>query len=212
MAVLRRARWVGAAIALVVATVVTVAVVSPGTSGAGPAVASATLVDINGNEVGQALFTSRGDGSVLGRVSVTIDNAVTANTAEFHGFHIHANNDDDTGDGNNDDGCITFAPGAQPAPNLWFTQVDGHWDVDPFHAHGAHTGDLPSVIRQSDGEATIEFVVDKLAAGQLPGKALIVHFAADDFGKHPSQGTSAITGNAGSRYACGEIVPTAARR
>jgi Cu-Zn family superoxide dismutase len=189
---------------------VTIAVVGPGTSGAGPAVASATLVDINGNEVGQALFTSRGDGSVVGKVSVTIDNAVTGNTAEFHGFHIHANNDDDTGDGSTDDGCVTFAPGTQPATSLWFTQVDGHWDVGG-HSHGAHTGDLPSVIRQSDGEATIEFVVDKLVAGDLPGKALIVHFAADDFGKHPGVNTSSTTGNAGFRYACGEIVPTAAR-
>jgi Cu-Zn family superoxide dismutase len=210
MAVLRRARWIGAAIAVAVATVVTVAVVSPATSGAGAAVASATLVDINGNEVGQALFTSRGDGSVVGKVSVTIDNAVTANAAEFHGFHIHANDDDDTGDGDTGDGCVTFAPGAQPAPSLWFTQVDGHWDMGG-HSHGAHTGDLPSVIRQSDGEATIEFVVDKLVAGDLPGKALIVHFSADDFGKHPSVNTSATTGNAGPRYACGEIVPTAAR-
>ncbi|HJR23952.1 MAG TPA: superoxide dismutase family protein [Acidimicrobiales bacterium] len=196
----------------VAAAVVAVTAGTPGTSGAGPAVASATLVDINGNEVGQALFTSRGDGSVVGRVTVAIDNAVAGNPAEFHGFHVHANNDDDTGDGNTDDGCITFEPGTEPAAaSAWFTQVDGHWD-DGGHAHGAHTGDLPSLVRQSDGEATIEFVVDKLAAGQLPGKALIVHFAADDFGKHPSVGTSSTTGNAGFRYACGAIVPTASGR
>ena len=210
MRVLGGARWIVAAITVGTA-VVAVAAATPGTSGAGPAVASATLVDINGNEVGQALFTSRGDGSVVGRVTVAIDNAVTGNTAEFHGFHIHANDDDDTGDGSTDDGCVTFAPGTQPAASLWFTQVDGHWDVGG-HSHGAHTGDLPSVIRQSDGQASIEFVVDKLAAGQLPGKALIVHFAADDFGKHPSQGTSSTTGNAGFRYACGAIVPTASGR
>ena len=205
---LRVGRWA----AITVAAVTTAVLIwQPGTSGAGPAVASATLVDIHGAEVGQALFTSRGDGSVLGRVTVAIDNAVTANGAEFHGFHVHANNDDDTGEGNTDDGCITYAPGAEPATSAWFTQVDGHWDVGG-HSHGAHTGDLPSLVRQSDGEATIEFVVDKLTAGGLPGKALIVHFLADDFGKHPSIGTSATTGNAGFRYACGEIVPTGSGR
>ena len=187
-------------------------VVTTGTPGeANPAVASATLVDINGKRVGEALFTSNGDGSVTGRVTVAIDRAVTdpAGTgSEFHGFHIHANNDDDTGDGDAADGCVTFAADATPAPAAWFTQVDSHWDVGG-HAHGNHTGDLPSLVRQGDGEATIEFGVDKLTAGQLPGRALVVHFAADDFGKHPAVGTSSTTGNAGPRYACGVIVASA---
>jgi Cu-Zn family superoxide dismutase len=187
-------------------------VLTTGTPGeAGSAVASASLVDINGERVGDALFTSHGDGSVTGRVTVAVDRAVTDPAgagSEFHGLHVHANNDDDTGDGNADDGCITFAPGSTPAPAQWFTQVDSHWDVGG-HSHGNHTGDLPSLVRQADGEATIEFAVDKLTAGQLPGRALVVHFAADDFGKHPTVGTSATTGNAGPRYACGVIVASA---
>lgn len=174
-------------------------------SDAGTVVASATLVDIHGTEVGSALFTSRGGGFVEGRMVVTIDNAVTANAADFHGFHVHANDDDDDGDGSTDDGCVTVAPGVDTAPSTWFTQVDGHWDVGG-HAHGSHTGDLPSVVRQSGGAVAITFNIDKFVAGQLPGKALIVHFGADDFGKHPGIGTSTTTGNAGARYACGRIV------
>lgn len=169
---------------------------------ADPAVASATLVDINGNHVGEALFTSNGDGSVKGRMTMVIDNGVTANPAEFHGFHIHANDDDDTGDGTTDDGCVTFPVNATPAQSAWFSQVDTHWNPSGA-GHGSHLGDLPSIVRQRDGEATIEFAVDKFAAGQLPGKALVVHFLADDF--RPAT----PTGNAGFRYACGEIVASA---
>lgn len=178
---------------------------------ADPAVASARLVDINGEEVGSALFTMNGDGSVKGRVSVTVDTAVTdpgGTGTEFHGFHIHANNDDDTGDNDTNDGCVTFPTTSTPAQSAWFTQVDSHWDT-ATRSHGNHTGDLPSLARQSDGEASIEFELDKLTATQIVGKALVVHFQADDFGKHPTVGTSGATGNAGFRYACGEIVASA---
>jgi superoxide dismutase, Cu-Zn family len=201
----RRLAWS----AVASATIVAVGVLATGSPGqAAPAVASATLVDINGNEVGDALFTSNGDGSVKGRITVAIDQAVAGNPTEFHGFHVHANNDDDTGDGNNDDGCVTFPAASTPAANLWFTQVDSHWDIGG-HSHGSHTGDLPALVRASDGTATMEFSVDKFAAPSLAGKALVVHFQADDFGKHPTVGTSATTGNAGFRYACGVIVPSA---
>ena len=202
---LRVGRW---AVIAVAAATTAVLIGQSGTSGAGPAVASATLVDINGRAVGDALFTSRGDGSVLGRVTVTIDNAVTGNGAEFHGFHIHANDDDDNADGSTNDGCVTYDTASTPASSAWFTQVDTHWNPTA-QVHGNHVGDLPSLVRQSDGEATIEFELDKLTATGIPGKALVVHFAADDFGKHPAVGTSATTGNAGFRYACGLIVPTA---
>jgi Cu-Zn family superoxide dismutase len=146
-------------------------------------------------------------------VEVSIDNTVTANPSDFHGMHIHANSVDSNGDGNPNDGCITYPNEDRPAPTGWFTQVDGHWDTPELgaHSHGAHAGDLPSLLRQSDGEAEMEFVVDKFAAGDLPGRALIVHFHADDFGKYPGLGTSQNTGNAGLRYACGVIVPTANR-
>ena len=181
---------------------------------ADPAVASATLVDINGDDVGEALFTMNGDGSVKGRVDITIETAVTDPTGtgtQFHGFHIHANDDDDTGDGNTNDGCVTFPAASTPAQSAWFTQVDSHWDTTA-RSHGNHTGDLPSLVRQSDGESRIEFELDKTTASSMVGKALVVHFQADDFGKHPTVGTSATTGNAGFRYACGLIVATARNR
>jgi hypothetical protein len=62
---------VGAAVAAAATAFLVAATSSPG--GAHPAVASATLVDIHGNEVGEALFTAKGDGSVTGKVVVSID-------------------------------------------------------------------------------------------------------------------------------------------
>ncbi len=195
---------VGTALVIAVATSAATIALATGSSGAKPAAARATLIDITGEEIGEAVFTPRHNGELRARVTVAIDPAVTGNLGAFHGFHIHANNDDDTADGNLDDGCI---PSAATDPATWFTQVDGHWDSGG-HSHGTHTGDLPSLHRQSDGEAVLEFVVDTFTALELPGKGLVVHFQADDFGKHPGIGTSDTTGNAGFRYACGKIIAT----
>ena len=169
-------------------------VFSAGTSTADDeVVARATMIDINGNKIGRATFVSKKDG-VRARLDITIDNAVTANPSNFHGFHIHANAADA--------GCV--AKPRNTTPTEWFTEVGGHWD-DGTHAHGAHHGDHPSLLRKSDGSAHLEFIVDEYLVSQLPGRTLIVHFGADDFGKHPTIGTSATTGNAGPRYACGLI-------
>ena len=167
---------------------------------AGPAVASATLVDINGNDVGSVRFTARG-GVVVGRLEVVIDHDPTLNATDFNGVHLHANDDPANGAG-----CRTYDEGAEPAASARFVEVDGHWRVGA-QDHGHHTGDLPSVVREHDGRATIDFSIDKLTADQLPGRALIVHLGADDFGK--GSGTSLANGNAGLRFACGVVVASA---
>lgn len=181
-------------VAITVALTLAGLVVGAGTSGADDeVVARATMIDINGNKIGRATFVSKKH--VVGaKLDVQIDNAVTANPSDFHGFHIHANTAGA--------GCVAKPGNTNTAE--WFTEVGGHWD-DGTHAHGAHQGDHPSVPRKSDGNAHLEFTVDKYLVSQLPGRTLIVHFGADDFGKHPSVGTSATTGNAGPRYACGLI-------
>lgn len=168
-------------------------------SGANGVVARATLIDNTGAEVGTVRFTVEPDGSLKGRVRVQLP----ADSPEFHGMHIHANADAT--------GCVVGSG---------FTGVGGHWDVGG-HSHGAHTGDLPSVQRMSDGSAEITFFVDKFMAGDVVGRALIVHAGPDNFGNVPlgtasnqytdngtafsGSGGTASTGNAGARYACGVI-------
>jgi superoxide dismutase, Cu-Zn family len=186
-------------VALAASAVAVVTLSSPGQ--ADPAVASATLHDISGQEVGEVRFTPNGHGSLKGHLEVTIAHDASINPTDFNGVHLHAN---DTGATN---GCVVY-DGATPPPTdkaLWFTEVDGHWNPGGNN-HGHHVGDLPSVVRESDGEASLTFTVDKFAAGDLPGRAVVVHLNADDFGK--GGGTSLTNGNAGPRFACGVVVPS----
>jgi Cu-Zn family superoxide dismutase len=170
-------------------------------SDAGPIVARTTLVDNAGNKVGRARFHVRPDGSLKGRIIVTLP----TDSPGFHGLHLHANAD---------------STGCQPGTG--FTGVGGHWDVGG-HTHGEHTGDLPSLKRQNDGEAEVVVVVDQYLAADILGRAVIVHAGPDNFGNVPlgtaanqytdngtaysGTGGTAATGNAGARFACGVLVP-----
>jgi Cu-Zn family superoxide dismutase len=194
---MRRAMQILSAATLVVGALV-VGTVSR--SDAGPVVAKATLVDNGGNAVGSARFHARADGSLKGRITV----ALPLDSAGFHGLHLHANADAT--------GCV---------PGTGFTGVGGHWDIGG-HNHGEHTGDLPSLRRQSDGEAELTVVVDQYLASEIVGKAIIIHAGPDNFGNVPlgtaanqytdngtaysGTGGTAATGNAGTRFACGVLV------
>lgn len=180
--------------------VATVAITSP--SQAGKVVARATLIDNAGTRVGDARFTSKPDGLVVGRLRVSLP----ADSPEFHGLHLHTN-----------------ADGAGCVAGSGFTGVGGHWDVGG-HTHGAHTGDLPSLARRGDGHSELRFVLDKFGASEIVGKAIVVHAGPDNFANVPlgasaSQYTdngsaftgapgapgTASTGNSGARFACGII-------
>ena len=190
-----------AALTAVVISTMSAAVLIAAPSGAADVVARARLIDSGGHRVGQVKFTMEKDGSVKGHATVQLP----VDSAEFHGFHIHANAAAT--------GCV---------PGTGFTGVGGHWDIGG-NTHGAHTGDLPSLQRQGDGEAQLSFIVDKYIAADLIGKAMIVHVGPDNFGNVPlgsaanqytdngtaysGTGGTAATGNAGARFACGVIEP-----
>jgi superoxide dismutase, Cu-Zn family len=177
-----------------------------GTSGAGGTVARAELRNQAGERVGVVTFKKHGN-EIIGIADVQVPVAVT----EFRGFHVHANDvDNNPVDGNAADGCIGD-----------FTSVDGHWDVGG-HAHGAHTGDLPVLMRDPvTGHAEGEFVIGKFQPGDIIGRAIVVHAGADNYANIPTRyqsNTSATpgpdsttlgNGDAGSRYACGVIVSSA---
>ncbi len=189
-------------IALLAAVVATSTAATAG--GTGPPVAKATLSDASGQVIGAVRFHRERQG-VVARVTVTLP----SDSAEFHGFHIHANNPDPT---------TGIRPGCDAATA--FTSVGGHWDVGGNN-HGSHTGDLPSLVRQSDGEVEMKFDLDKFTPADLLGHAIVVHVGPDNFGNVPlgaapnqytdngtayfGPGGTAATGNAGARYACGVI-------
>lgn len=168
--------------------------------------ATVSLADVDGKPVGTVRFDSSG--------------ALTVMTAEFvanpavkpgyHGFHIHANNLPDAGEG-----CVAD-PKAEP--KTWFLSVDGHL-ADTGQSHGTHWGDMPSVYITKAGTGKVGFSFEHTKAADLVGKAVILHGLPDNFGNVPvgdapdqykpnseaATTATAKTGNAGPRIACGVI-------
>jgi Cu-Zn family superoxide dismutase len=201
-----RIRTTVAAVAAVGVLGLTAMVTTTGSAAAHNPWARASLRSADGTRIGTVAFSDRAAGGT--EVAVRLRRALGVEA--FHGFHIHANDV-----ATNGDGCI--ADPAQPS-NTWFVSADGHWKHDPAEIHGHHAGDLPSVFVNADGTATMVFIVDKLTATEVVGRAVILHAGADNFANVPvgpnadqyTPGPDALaktqaTGNAGDRFACGLI-------
>jgi superoxide dismutase, Cu-Zn family len=149
-------------------------------------VASATLVDAAGKEVGLVWMREyRRSGAVV----------VFARTRDlppgFHGFHIHTT-------------------GRCDAPD--FTTAGGHFNPAGT-PHGAHAGDLPSLLVTEDGTATLATTTDRFSIDDLrdaDGSAVMIHSGPDNFANIPPRYGAAdqdtlATGDSGSRLACGVV-------
>jgi Cu-Zn family superoxide dismutase len=160
--------------------------------------AKATLLNAAGAEIGQVVF--KGPGEYADRVEVKLNAAAAPNLGSFHGFHVHA-----TGVCN---------PSPSGATNVPFGSSGGHWNPGNSN-HGAHAGDLPSVLLTAQGKSYAEFETDRFditslldAAGD--GSAVVLHAGADNFANIPAvygaPNTATLgTGDAGGRYACGVV-------
>jgi Cu-Zn family superoxide dismutase len=159
---------------LAAAAVAGCASVAPGGS-----TAVAELSPTAGNTAkGTVTFTQRGD-------KIAVAAKVSGLVPGQHGFHIHEKGD-----------CS--APDAMSA--------GGHFN--PFgkpHAHpnmaDRHAGDMPMLAADASGNATLDVVLDTITiggAGDIVGRAVVVHKDSDDFATQP-------TGNSGARVACGVI-------
>ena len=174
-------------------------------------IAKADLKLADGTGVGTVSFENPTDGAttiVKADLRVPIDKVPTKT---FHGFHIHANNDVSNGLG-----CIADAT---KASSTWFVSADGHFKHDAAEAHSSHAGDMPSIILNRDGTAHMEFTIDRVVAGELFDRVVILHAGPDNYGNVPlgtaanqytansadATTATANTGNAGDRIACGVI-------
>lgn len=175
-------------------------------SDAGSLSGHGVLRDSLGNEVASVRFSEDEPNKVLVRADVAFPGLAPG----FHGFHVHANDNP-----NNGEGCLADS---QQAPNTWFVSADGHLK-ETGETHGHHAGDLPSLLVHPDGTAHMRFTAARIDVAKLDGKALILHAGPDNFGNVPL-GTSATqytansaeaitltqnTGNAGTRAACGVV-------
>ncbi|MEJ7765491.1 MAG: superoxide dismutase family protein [Acidimicrobiales bacterium] len=169
--------------------------------------AKAILSAADGTPAGTVSFSAAQGGTEVD-VQLTSNKAVTG--GNFHGIHVHANDDPANGEG------CKAEPGG--APSTWFVAADGHLKAGTA-THKEHTGDLSSVLVHKDGTASLRFTTDRFTPSEVIGKAVIVHANADNFGNIPA-GTlpdqytanaeaattkTAATGNAGDRMACGLV-------
>jgi superoxide dismutase, Cu-Zn family len=148
-----------------------------------PNTAKATLVDNQGQKVGEATLTETPEGV---KIVMTVENLPPGE----HAFHIHEK-------------------GVCATPD--FHGAGGHFN--PFgkqhglnNPAGPHAGDWPNITVADDGKAKVETVAklvnlkegQKNSLLQPAGTSLVLHVNPDDNVTDPA-------GNAGPRIACGPI-------
>lgn len=147
-----------------------------------PLTAKATLLNAQGQKVGEARFEEATGGV---RINLKVENLPPGP----HAFHIHEK-------------------GACDPPD--FMSAGAHFN--PFHKkhgmkspEGAHAGDLPNLMVDETGKETLEVIAPKvtLKGGENSlfhpgGTSLVIHAQGDDYLTDPA-------GNAGARIACGVI-------
>ena len=122
----------------------------------------------------------------------------------FHGFHVH-------------EAGVCDPNARENGERAPFTSAKGHLAGEGAD-HGAHAGDLPTLLVRKDGTAILTAVTDRLRLADVrdqDGSALMVHAMRDNQANIPeryeSEGEAGPdaetlkTGDAGDRAACGVI-------
>jgi len=155
------------------------------------------LVDATGAQIGTA-WVEDDDGGV------GIEVEVADLSPGFHGFHLHAVGL-----------CEPDSPDpTDPAKVGDFLSAGGHVGGDAAD-HGAHAGDLPSLLVDDAGAGTLTVRTATVTLDDLlddDGTALVLHVDPDNFAHVPERYAPAgpdeqtlRTGDAGDRVACGVL-------
>jgi len=124
----------------------------------------------------------------------------------FHGFHVH-------------EAGVCDPDAREDGERAPFSSAMGHLAGEGAD-HGAHAGDLPTLLVRKDGTAILTVVTDRLRLADVRdqnGSALMVHAMRDNQANIPerykSEGEAGpdaetlATGDAGDRVACGVFKP-----
>lgn len=161
--------------------------------------AHAHVKDVNGTELGVVSFFASG-------AKISVSGRLAGVPAGFHGFHVHAVG-------------ICDPRATDPAGNVVpFASAGPHLDSGG-HGHGAHNGDLPSLLVTTDGTTTTATATDRLSGALLfdaDRSAIIVHAGPDNFANIPPRYSAAgvpgpdaatlATGDSGARFGCGVLI------
>lgn len=156
--------------------------------------AAAEMADTEGESVGTVSFYEEDD---VVRVEADIENV----EAGYHGFHLHDE--------------------AVCEPEEDFTTAEGHYNPDDSD-HGEHAGDMPPLLVNEDGTASLSFTTDRFTIEEMleDEVSVMIHEDPDNFGHIPDRYVSEEsgepgpdeethdTGDAGDRYACGIVEQT----
>jgi len=112
-------------------------------------------------------------------------------SAGVYGFHVHENPSCEPGE--NDDGEVVGAG-----------EAGGHYDPEDTGTHqgpygDGHLGDLPVLIVNESGEATLPVLAPRLSLDDVQGRSLMIHEGGDTYSDEPE------LGGGGSRMACGVV-------
>ena len=141
----------------------------------------------------EATLEARSGSAITGTVSfqavgqkVRVEARVAGLTPGAHGFHVHEAGDCSAPDASSAKGH--FNPAGRP---------HGH------HGGGErHAGDMPNLVADSSGRATLSAELDMLSLTEGPGgilkRSVVIHADPDDYKSQPA-------GNSGKRVACGVI-------
>jgi Cu-Zn family superoxide dismutase len=170
------------------ASVLLAAVALAGTASAQTKTATVNAISATG--VGASIGTISFRDS---RYGLVVEPKLTGLPPGPHGFHIHANPNCGPGPGANN----------QPAAGM---AAGGHYDPKAANKHrGPHTddshlGDLPILVVDANGAATLPVIAKRLKASDLAGRSVMIHAGSDNFDDAPNP-----LGGGGGRIACGVI-------
>ena len=127
---------------------------------------SIPMVLFNANGEPQNIGTITAEDSACG---VLLTPNLHSLPAGVHGFHVHVNHT-----------CAQngMAAGGHLDPD----KTDQH---DGPYSHQGHQGDLPVLIVNQDGTATLPTLAAKFKLAQLSGHAFMIHAGGDNYSDHP---------------------------
>jgi Cu-Zn family superoxide dismutase len=137
------------------------------------------------------LINENGQGKAIGNIVLTKASCGVLLTPDLHdlppgihGFHLHEH----------------------PSCGQKGMDAGGHLDKSHTNEHNGpyvkqgHTGDLPVLIVDAQGNATLPGLASKINLSTLKGHALIIHEGGDNYSDQPEK-----LGGGGARIACGVI-------